>query len=83
MRALADAITAAVTDPALRRRAAVLGEQIRSEDGVACAVDVFHRYFPAPERLPVWARPFGRRDKREYPPRRRMHLLPQEVAAPS
>ncbi len=37
---LAEAISAAVTDGAMRRRAAVLGERIRAEDGVARAVEV-------------------------------------------
>ncbi len=35
---LADAITEAVTDPAIRRRARELGEKIRNEDGIANAV---------------------------------------------
>jgi sterol 3beta-glucosyltransferase len=35
---LAEAITRAVTDPALRQRAAALGEAVRAEDGVGRAV---------------------------------------------
>jgi UDP:flavonoid glycosyltransferase YjiC (YdhE family) len=38
---LADAITAAVSDKEMRRRAQVLGERIRQEDGVANAVEAF------------------------------------------
>jgi sterol 3beta-glucosyltransferase len=38
-RRLADAISIAVTDPLMRQRAAVLGAQIRAEDGVARAVE--------------------------------------------
>ncbi len=41
---LAAAIEAAVTDPALRVRAAALGERIRAEDGVARAVEAFHQH---------------------------------------
>lgn len=37
---LAAAIQQAVTDPAMRQRAAALGRTIRAEDGVACAVGV-------------------------------------------
>lgn len=40
---LALAIHAAVSDPALRARAAALGAQIRAEDGVARAVEVIER----------------------------------------
>jgi UDP:flavonoid glycosyltransferase YjiC (YdhE family) len=38
---LADAITAAVSDKEMRRRAQALGERIRQEDGVANAVEAF------------------------------------------
>lgn len=41
---LAEAIHTAVTDPALRARAAALGERIRAENGVAQAVDVIERH---------------------------------------
>jgi sterol 3beta-glucosyltransferase len=41
---LADAITIAVTDPALQARAAAVGEQIRSEDGLARAIELIERY---------------------------------------
>jgi sterol 3beta-glucosyltransferase len=37
---LADAIRQVVTDPSMRERAAALGEKIRAEDGVRCAVEV-------------------------------------------
>ena len=40
--ALADAIHAAVADEGMRRRAAALGEKIRSENGVQRAVDMVH-----------------------------------------
>jgi sterol 3beta-glucosyltransferase len=38
---LADAIAQAVTDPSMKRHAAVLGEKIRAEDGVGNAVKIF------------------------------------------
>jgi sterol 3beta-glucosyltransferase len=41
---LAEAIHIAVTDSALRARAAVLGESIRAENGVARAVEVIERH---------------------------------------
>jgi sterol 3beta-glucosyltransferase len=37
---LAAAITQAITDKAMRARAAMLGERIRAEDGVARAIEV-------------------------------------------
>jgi UDP:flavonoid glycosyltransferase YjiC (YdhE family) len=40
---LAEAVRAATGDDAMRRRAVVLGEQIRAEDGVARAVEAFER----------------------------------------
>jgi len=40
---LAAAIRAAVSDDGMRARATSLGERIRSEDGVASAVEAFHR----------------------------------------
>ena len=40
---LASGINELVTDPAYRERATALGEQIRSEDGVAVAVDILSR----------------------------------------
>ncbi len=42
--ALAKAITQTVTDEGLRKRAAELGEKIRTEDGVANAVELVGRY---------------------------------------
>jgi len=41
---LAAAITAAVTGEEMRERAARLGEQVRAEDGVGTAVELFERY---------------------------------------
>jgi sterol 3beta-glucosyltransferase len=41
---LAQAITEAVSNDTMRIRAAAIGEGIQSEDGVARAVEVFHRY---------------------------------------
>ena len=41
---LADAVTIAVTDKTLQTRAAVLGEQIRAEDGIARAVELIEKY---------------------------------------
>ena len=41
---LAEAIRSTVHDTALRARAAGLGEQIRAENGIACAVDVIQRH---------------------------------------
>ena len=44
---LANAITQAVTDQALRQRAAALGEIIRTEDGVGEAVRIICQYMGA------------------------------------
>ena len=41
---LANAITLAVTDKDMQHRAALLGEKIRSEDGVARAVEIVNNY---------------------------------------
>ncbi len=41
---LAEAIRSTVHDTALRARASGLGEQIRAENGIACAVDVIQRH---------------------------------------
>jgi len=41
---LQEAIVEAVGNNSLRERAAALGRQIRDEDGIACAVDVFERH---------------------------------------
>jgi len=41
---LAAAINSAVNDAGLRQRASALGKQIRSEDGVAKAVELATRY---------------------------------------
>ena len=43
---LATAIQTATSDVAMRDRACALGEKIRAEDGVARAVEIFHRYLP-------------------------------------
>ena len=44
---LAAAITVAVTDESMRRRAATLGQRIRAEDGVSKAVEVINRHLLA------------------------------------
>jgi UDP:flavonoid glycosyltransferase YjiC (YdhE family) len=41
---LENAITDAIHAKEIRRRAAVLGERIRSEDGIARAVELIHCY---------------------------------------
>lgn len=41
---LHEGIATAVGDGGMRERAAVLGEQIRAEDGVACALELFERH---------------------------------------
>ncbi len=41
---LARAISDAVTNPHMRQRAAEVGELIRAEDGIASAIEIFHRY---------------------------------------
>ncbi|MCK5318742.1 MAG: hypothetical protein KAJ55_12565, partial [Anaerolineales bacterium] len=41
---LANAITQAVTDKDMQHRAALLGEKIRAEDGVARAVEIVNNY---------------------------------------
>jgi UDP:flavonoid glycosyltransferase YjiC (YdhE family) len=41
---LADAIQQAASDEGIRRRAAVIGQRIRSEDGAAEATEVFLNY---------------------------------------
>jgi UDP:flavonoid glycosyltransferase YjiC (YdhE family) len=41
---LADALRSTVADEAMRARAVALGVQIRAEDGVAAAVDIFGRF---------------------------------------
>lgn len=43
---LATAIRSATSDKAMQAKAADLGQRIRAEDGVARAVDVFHRHLP-------------------------------------
>ena len=43
---LAAAIQATISDEAMCNRARALGEKIRAEDGVARAVEIFHRYLP-------------------------------------
>jgi UDP:flavonoid glycosyltransferase YjiC (YdhE family) len=51
---LAEAIQAAVTDSALRARAAALGEKIRAEDGVGRAVAIVESHAPGfRQRAPV------------------------------
>jgi UDP:flavonoid glycosyltransferase YjiC (YdhE family) len=54
---LAAALKTALGSPAIRRRAAALGRAIRTEDGVASAVEMFHRFLPAPAG---WTRDHGR-----------------------
>jgi UDP:flavonoid glycosyltransferase YjiC (YdhE family) len=49
---LAEAVEQAVSDPDMRRRAAVLGRQIRAEDGVAEAVAVIERHQRLRKDLP-------------------------------
>ena len=49
---LAAATRTAVEDEAMRKRAAILGEKIRSEDGVAQAVKAFHQHL-SPKLMPV------------------------------
>ena len=44
LRRLADAIAAAVSDREMQRRTNALGERIRSEDGVARAVEVIDHW---------------------------------------
>lgn len=41
---LADALQEAVSSSVMRRRVTVLGERIRHEDGVACAVEAIHNF---------------------------------------
>ncbi len=41
---LHEAIAAAVTDVRIRERAAALGDRIRAEDGIKCAVEVFEKH---------------------------------------
>lgn len=45
---LADALTRVTTDPAMRERAAALGEALRQEDGVANAVRIINTYLDGP-----------------------------------
>jgi sterol 3beta-glucosyltransferase len=40
---LARAITQAISDKDIRERSANIGRRIRAENGVACAVETFHR----------------------------------------
>ncbi|NWF69781.1 MAG: glycosyltransferase family 1 protein [Chloroflexi bacterium] len=47
---LAEALTQATGDVALRQRAAVLGERIRAEDGVQNAVQLIERYLQSAEQ---------------------------------
>jgi UDP:flavonoid glycosyltransferase YjiC (YdhE family) len=44
---LAAAIRTITSDEAMKARARALGEKIRAEDGVARAIEVFHRYLPS------------------------------------
>lgn len=48
---LAEAITTAVTGAAMRHRASDLGRQIRSEDGIATAVELVERFLQASSPL--------------------------------
>lgn len=49
----ANGITQLVDDPTLRHRATAVGEQIRSEDGIARAVEIISRFDPAPPFQPL------------------------------
>jgi hypothetical protein len=49
---LAAAIQAAVTDPAMRARAAVLGHRIQAEDGVTRAVQAVQSHHALDEQAP-------------------------------
>lgn len=44
---LVAAIRAATSDKAMQVRTAVMGKRIQAEDGVARAVEAFHRYLPS------------------------------------
>jgi hypothetical protein len=48
---LAAALQTAVSDTAMRSRAAALGEKIRAEDGIARAVDIIERQWPGAQRV--------------------------------
>jgi UDP:flavonoid glycosyltransferase YjiC (YdhE family) len=48
---LAEAIDEATTDPGIARRAAVVGEQIRAEDGIRNATDYIEAYIKKPAHL--------------------------------
>lgn len=48
---LAAAIQTAVSDETMKARAQALGQKIRAENGVAKAIEVFHKYLP-PEFIP-------------------------------
>jgi UDP:flavonoid glycosyltransferase YjiC (YdhE family) len=50
---LAEALRVATTDAEMRERAAVLGERIRSEDGVTRFVEAFERHLVGRESLRV------------------------------
>jgi sterol 3beta-glucosyltransferase len=54
---LVDAINTAVSDQAMRRRAAEIGQRIQQEDGVARAVEAFHRHLHGLEAQ--WLAPTG------------------------
>ena len=49
---LASAIRTAVEDETMRKRAAILAQKIRSEDGVAQAVKAFHQHL-SPKSMPI------------------------------
>ncbi|MDF5721975.1 MAG: hypothetical protein PUP91_16130 [Rhizonema sp. PD37] len=49
MERLVAAIQTAINDTTMRSRAAAMGKQIQAEDGVAKAVEAFHRHLP-----PTW-----------------------------
>jgi sterol 3beta-glucosyltransferase len=51
---LATAIRTATSDEAMKACARALGEKIRSEDGVARAVELFHRYLPSHSRPQIF-----------------------------
>jgi hypothetical protein len=65
---LAAAIQAAVTDPAMRARAAVLGHRIQAEDGVTRAVQAVQSHHALDEQAPEATSSGGRHLSRPRPP---------------
>lgn len=75
-RRLAAAIQRAVADPRIRVSAAELGERLRAEDGVARAVEAFHRHL-AVERPLSRPRPFVYRQSHRASRRKGIPALSQ------